>query len=72
MENNNQKNEQLLLEMAKELENKNKIIWHSMWVIMTISIAALIAGLFITVFLIPEGVWQIVTILGICVAFGTL
>ena len=27
MENNNQKNEQLLLEMAKDLEQKNKTIW---------------------------------------------
>ena len=69
MENNNQKNEQLLLEMAKELEKKNKIIWSSMWVIMIVSITALIAGVFITTFLIPEGVWQLVTILGVCVVF---
>ena len=69
MENNNQKNEQLLLEMAKELEKKNKIIWSSMWVIMTVSITALIAGLFIAGFLIPEGVWQLVTILCVCVLF---
>ena len=69
MENNNQKNEQLLLEMAKELEKKNKTLWSSMWVIMTVSIAALIAGLFITTFLIPDGVWQLVAILGICVVF---
>ena len=69
MENNNQKNEQLLLEMANELEKKNKTIWSSMWVIMTVSITALIAGLFITTFLIPEGVWQLVTILGIYVVF---
>ena len=33
MENNDQKNEQLLLDMAKELEKKNKTIWSSMWVI---------------------------------------
>ena len=69
MENNNQKNEQLLLEMAKELEKKNKTIWSSMWAIMTVSITALIAGLFITTFLIPDGVWQLVAILGICVVF---
>ena len=69
MENNNQKNEQLLLEMAKELEKKNKTLWSSMWVIMTVSITALIAGLFITTFLIPDGVWQLVAILGICVIF---
>ncbi len=69
MENNNQKNEQLLLEIAKELEKKNKTLWSSMWVIMTVSITALIAGLFITTFLIPDGVWQLVAILGICVVF---
>ena len=69
MENNNQKNEQLLLEMAKELEKKNKTLWSSMWVIMTVSITALIAGLFITTFLIRDGVWQLVAILGICVVF---
>ncbi len=69
MENSNQKNEQLLLDMAKEAEEKNKIIWTSMWVIMIVSMIALIAGLFIAAFLIPEGVWQLVTILGVCVVF---
>ena len=56
MENNNQKNEQLLLDMAKELEKKNKTIWSSMWTIMIISITVLIAGIFIAAFLIPKGV----------------
>ena len=69
MENNNQKNEQLLLDMAKELEKKNKTIWSSMWAIMIVSITALIAGCFVAAFLIPEGVWQVVTILGLCAAF---
>ena len=69
MENNNQKNEQLLLEMAKDVENKNKTIWSSMWVIMIVSMTALFAGIFIAAFLIPEGVWQLVTILGICIVF---
>ena len=69
MENYNQKNEQLLLDMAKELEQKNKTIWTSMWAIMIVSITALIAGLFIAALLIPEGVWQLVTILGLCVIF---
>ena len=69
MENNNQKNERLLLDMAKELEIKNKTIWSSMWTIMIVSMTALIAGIFIAAFLIPEGVWQLVTILGICVVF---
>ena len=69
MENENQKNEQLLLDMAKELERKSKIIWTSMWAIMIVSITALISGLFITAFLIPEGIWQLVAILGICIVF---
>ena len=69
MENNNQNNEQLLLDMAKELERKNKTIWSSMWAIMIVSMTALFAGIFIAAFLIPEGVWQLVTILGISVVF---
>ena len=69
VENSNEKNEQLLLDMAKELETKNKTIWSSMWAIMIVSITALIAGIFIAAFLIPEGIWQLVTILGICIVF---
>ena len=71
MENNNQKNEQLLLDMAKELEQKNKNIWTSMWVILIVSMTALVAGILISEFLIPEGVWQLVSILGICIVFLT-
>ena len=69
MENNEQKNEQLLLKMAKEIEEKNKTIWRTMWVIMVVSITALLAGMFLTAFLIPEGPWQLVSILGICIVF---
>ena len=69
MENDNQKNEQLLLDMAKEMEKKNKTIWTSMWVIIAVSITSLFAGLFIVVYLIPEGMWQLVAILGICIVF---
>lgn len=69
MENNNQKNEQLLIDMAKELEKKNKTIWTSMWAIMTASIMGLMGGLAVAAFLIPKGVWQLVTILGVCVVF---
>jgi len=69
MGNYDNKNEKLLLDLAKEIEKKNKTIWTSMWAIMIVSITALLAGLFITAFLIPEGVWQIVTILGLCVVF---
>ena len=69
MENNNQKNEQLLFDMAKELEQKNKTVWKSMWVIMIISMTALFSGILIAAFLIPEGVWQLLTIIGICIVF---
>ena len=69
METSNQKNEQILLDMAKEAEQKNKIIWTSMWVIMGVSLTALFAGVLIAAFLIPEGIWQLFIILGICVLF---
>ena len=69
MENSNQKNEKLLLDMAKEIEQKNKTIWVSMWTIMIVCMIALFAGISIAAFLIPEGIWQFVTILGICVVF---
>ena len=69
MENNDQKNEQLLLDMAKEVEQKNKTIWTNMWVIMGASITALFAGVFVARFLIPEGIWQLVTIIGVCILF---
>ena len=69
MENDNQKKEQLLLDMAKELEKKNKKIWSSMWAILIVSMTALFAGILIAAFLIPEGIWQLVTIVGICIVF---
>ncbi len=69
VENNNVKNEQLLLNMAKETEQKNKIIWTCMWIIMGVSIIALLAGVCMVAFFIPEGVWQLVAILGICIVF---
>ena len=53
MENNNQKNEQLFLDMAKELEKKNKTVWTSMWIIMGVSVIGLIGGLAVAAFLIP-------------------
>ena len=69
MENNNQQNEQLLLDMAKEIEKKNKTIWSSMLVLMIMSITVMISGFLIAGFLIPEGVWQLVTVIGIVVLF---
>jgi len=69
MENNNRKNEQLLMDMANELETKNKTIWSAMWAIMIVSMTALVAGIFVAALLIPEGIWQLVVILGICILF---
>ena len=69
MENNNQKNEQLLLDMAKELEKKNKTIWNAMWIIMTVSILGLIGGLVIIALFMPKGPWMLVAIISLCVVF---
>ena len=69
MEMGNLKNEQLLLDMAEELEKKNKTIWNAMWTIMTVSIIGLIGGLAIIAFFMPEGPWMIVAILTLCVVF---
>lgn len=69
MENNKQNNEQLLLDLAKEIEQKNKVIWNAMWTIMIVSMIALFAGFMVAAFLIPEGVWQLVTILASVVLF---
>ena len=69
MENNNQKNEQILLDMAKEIERKNRTIWNAMWAIMIASMLGLLGGLAVAAFLIPEGVWQLVTILAVCIVF---
>ncbi len=69
MENNEQKNEQLLLNMAKELEQKNKTIWNAMRAIMMVSIIGLIGGLAIVAFFVPEGPWQLFAILALCVVF---
>ncbi len=69
MENKNEKNEKLLLEMTKELEQKDKRIWSSMWMIMIVSVVAMLSGIFITAFSMPEGPLQTVILLGICVLF---
>lgn len=68
-ENKNEENENLLLDLSMELQVKNKIIWTSMWMIMAVSITALIAGLVIAAFVIPEGVWQLVAILAMSLLF---
>ena len=69
MENKNQKNEELMLDLAKEIAQKNKTIWTTMWVIMTVSIIGLLAGCATVYFFVPEGVWQAVSVIGICILF---
>jgi len=69
MENNDKKREQLLLDMTKELQQKNKTIWKNMWIIMLASMVGLFACLATAAFLIPEGPWQLVVIVASAVVF---
>ena len=69
MENNNQKNKELMLAMAKELEQKSKTVWTSMWAIMIVSMTALLAGIFTVAFLVPEGPLMAVLMIALCVVF---
>ena len=69
MENKNQKNEELMLDLAKEIAHKNKTIWTAMWVIMTVSILGLLGGCAAVYFFVPEGIWQAVSVIGICILF---
>ena len=69
MEKKNEKQEQLLIDLAKETEEKNKIIWTSMWVIMIVSMISLFSGIALVAFLVPEGIVQLILMLGICVIF---
>ena len=69
MENNDKRNEQLLLDMAKEVEQKNKTIWTNMWIMMIVSMAALLASVSAAALFIPEGPLQLAVVLGACVLF---
>ena len=71
LEDKNKQQEQLLLNIVKEVEEKNKIIWTSMWVILIISMIALFISLFLTAFLIPEEPIQIIIIIAACILFLT-
>ena len=69
MEIKYQQNEQLLLDLAKELEDKNKKVWTSMWMILILSTIVLLAGITTSIFLIPKGIWTLITVLLSCVVF---
>ncbi len=62
-------NDKLLLNMAKEIELKNKTIWKSMWVILAVSMTALIIGSFLVSFFISETIWQLVSVIGLSILF---
>lgn len=63
MEKNNEKNEELLVNLSKEIEQKNKTIWKTMWIILGVSFAAFLGAMAVAAFLIPEGTWQYVVII---------
>ncbi len=69
MENKNQKNEELMLDLAKEIAQKNKTIWTTMWVIMIVSIIGLLGGSAVVYFFVPEGIWQVISVIGLCILF---
>ncbi len=69
MENKNQKNEELMLDLAKEIAQKNKTIWTTMWVIMTVSMLGLFGGCAFVYFFVPEGIWQAISVIGLCILF---
>ena len=69
MEDKNKKEEELLLKIAKEVEEKNKIIWRNMWIIIFLSMIVLLIGTFMVAFFIPEGIWQGIIILALCIMF---
>ncbi len=58
-----------MAQMEKEIVEKDKLIWTSMWVIMATSIFAMCALLLFSALCIPEGEWQLVLILGSLIAF---
>ena len=68
-ENDKEKNQRLLIKMTVEMENAKKQIWICMRIILIVSMIALFVGTFLCVFFIPEGLWQILAIVGIIIVF---
>ena len=68
-ESDGRENEKLLLNMARELEQRERTIWRAMYVLMSICIVGLIGVLLLAGFCVEEGPWQLVVILGACVLF---
>lgn len=68
-ENDKEKNQSLLIKMTVEMGNAKKQIWICMRIILIVSMIALFVGTFLCVFFIPEGLWQILAIVGIIIVF---
>ena len=68
-EERDEKNQKVLVKMLEEIEQKNKIIWTNMWVIMTICLIAFLGGTIAVAQFMEEGVWQLVAILTLVILF---
>ena len=62
VENENKQNDNLLIEMAKTIEQKNKAIMRATWSTLIISSVAYAAIILISIFLIQSETWQLITI----------
>lgn len=69
VKNSKNKNEELLVKLAKEVEDKNRTIWISMWIIMGVSIIAMMGGMLMAAYFIPSETWKIITIIISAVIF---
>ncbi len=68
MENERKQKEEQRFEMKELIKKKDKIIWTSMWVIMTASFLSLLILYLLTFLFVPE-VWQPAAVVGATVLF---
>lgn len=59
----NIRNKKILLDITEELEEKNKIIWKSMWMILLLSIVGLFSTILVISSILPEGISLFIAIL---------
>ena len=55
--------------MTKEIEQKNKTIWKSMWIILIVSMIGFLSVILLSAYLIPEGIWQYLSVIAACIIF---
>lgn len=68
-DNHQEKNEALLLTIARDLKHKDHLIWTSMWILMTVCIVAYFGGVLMVAWLIPEGIWMAVALITLTILF---